>query len=120
MSSVFQRRTVRSTCAAANHFPSGEMLGLRPPLVVTATGDRNIEWQLVKVNGKRVDIPSYRLRKGEVVSLGDKAANMIVIQAGLDGTETVVVEGLQKVRSGMVVAPSPVKPAAKPVTEPAA
>jgi hypothetical protein len=45
---------------------------------------------------------------------------MIVIETGLDGTETVVVEGLQKVRSGMVVAPSPLSPAAKPVTEPAA
>ena len=28
----------------------------------------------VKVNGKRVTIPSYRVRKGDVVTLRDKAA----------------------------------------------
>jgi len=39
---------------------------------------------LVKINGKRVDIPSYRVRKGEVVSLSEKAANMIVIQHNID------------------------------------
>jgi hypothetical protein len=54
------------------------------------------------------------------VEPGPVIENMIVIETGLDGTETVVVEGLQKVRSGMVVAPSPLSPAAKPVTEPAA
>jgi membrane fusion protein (multidrug efflux system) len=54
------------------------------------------------------------------VEPGPVTENMIVIEAGLDGTETVVVEGLQKVRSGMVVAPSPLSPAVKPVAEPAA
>jgi small subunit ribosomal protein S4 len=39
---------------------------------------------MVKVNGKRVDIPSYRVRKGDVVSLGDKAREMIVIRHNLD------------------------------------
>jgi small subunit ribosomal protein S4 len=39
---------------------------------------------LIQVNGRRVDIPSYRLRKGEVVSLSEKAANMIVIQHNID------------------------------------
>lgn len=39
---------------------------------------------LIHVNGKRVDIPSYRLRKGEVVSLSPKAAAMIVIQHNID------------------------------------
>ena len=32
----------------------------------------------VKVNGKRVTIPSYQVRKGDVVSLADKARAMIV------------------------------------------
>ena len=54
------------------------------------------------------------------VEPGPVIENMIVIETGLDGTETVVVEGLQKVSSGMVVAPSPLSPAAKPVNEPAA
>jgi small subunit ribosomal protein S4 len=39
---------------------------------------------LVHVNGKRVDIPSYRVRQGDVVSLGPKAARMIVIQHNVD------------------------------------
>ena len=34
----------------------------------------------VSVNGKRVDIPSYRLRKDDEVTLRDKAKGMIVIQ----------------------------------------
>jgi small subunit ribosomal protein S4 len=39
---------------------------------------------LVKVDGKRVNIPSYTLGKGQVVTLGDKARNMIVIQHNID------------------------------------
>ena len=35
---------------------------------------------LIQVNGRRVDIPSYRVRKGDVVTLSPKAAQMIVIQ----------------------------------------
>jgi len=38
----------------------------------------------VKVNGKRVTIPSYTLRKGDVVSLGDKARGMIVVRQNID------------------------------------
>ncbi|MEZ5219769.1 MAG: 30S ribosomal protein S4 [Ilumatobacteraceae bacterium] len=39
---------------------------------------------MVQINGKRVNIPSYRVRKGEVISLAPKAAKMIVIQHNLD------------------------------------
>ena len=38
----------------------------------------------VEVNGRRVDIPSFRVRKGDVVKLRDKARNMIVIQWNKD------------------------------------
>jgi small subunit ribosomal protein S4 len=38
----------------------------------------------VSVNGKRVDIPSYRVRKGDVISLRDKARRMIVVQWNRD------------------------------------
>jgi small subunit ribosomal protein S4 len=38
----------------------------------------------VLVNGKRVTIPSYRLRKGDVVSLKGKSRQMIVIRHNLD------------------------------------
>jgi small subunit ribosomal protein S4 len=50
---------------------------------------------LIRVNGKRVDIPSYRVRKGDVVSLSPKAANMIVIQHNLDVLDRSVVGWLE-------------------------
>ncbi len=53
------------------------------------------------------------------VTPGPIVDNMIVIESGLDGGETVVVEGLQKVRSGMTVDPQPMNSAEKaaPVPE---
>ena len=50
---------------------------------------------LILVNGKRVDIPSYRLRKGEVVSLSDKAKAMIVIRHNLDTLGRIVPQWLE-------------------------
>jgi small subunit ribosomal protein S4 len=50
---------------------------------------------LIQVNGKRVDIPSYRVRKSDVVSLSTKAANMIVIQHNLDVLDRTVVGWLE-------------------------
>jgi small subunit ribosomal protein S4 len=38
----------------------------------------------VDVNGKRVDIPSYRVRKGDVVTVRTKSRQMIVIQWNRD------------------------------------
>jgi small subunit ribosomal protein S4 len=38
----------------------------------------------VLVNGRRVTIPSYRVRKGDIVSLKDKSRNMIVIRHNMD------------------------------------
>jgi small subunit ribosomal protein S4 len=38
----------------------------------------------ITVNGKRVDIPSYRVRKGEVVGLSAKAQAMIVVTQNRD------------------------------------
>ncbi len=50
---------------------------------------------LIQVNGKRVDIPSYRVRQGDVISLSPKAANMIVIQHNLDVLDRSVVGWLE-------------------------
>jgi small subunit ribosomal protein S4 len=44
----------------------------------------------VLVNGKRVTIPSYRLRRGEVVELGPKAKKMIVVRHNVDTIDRVV------------------------------
>ena len=38
----------------------------------------------VNVNGRRVDIPSYRVRQGDVVELRSKARDMIVVQWNSD------------------------------------
>jgi small subunit ribosomal protein S4 len=38
----------------------------------------------IEVNGRRVNIPSYRVRKGDVVRLRDKARNLLVIQWNMD------------------------------------
>lgn len=50
---------------------------------------------LIQVNGKRVDIPSYRVRKGDVVTLGPKARNMIVVQHNLDVLDRSVIGWLE-------------------------
>jgi membrane fusion protein (multidrug efflux system) len=47
------------------------------------------------------------------VQPGPEVDNMVVIENGLDGGESVVVEGLQKVRTGMTVDPKPTEPAAR-------
>jgi small subunit ribosomal protein S4 len=38
----------------------------------------------VDVNGRRVDIPSYRLRKGDVVKLRTKSKELIIIRHNID------------------------------------
>jgi small subunit ribosomal protein S4 len=38
----------------------------------------------VDVNGRRVDIPSYRLRKGDVVRLRPKARELIIVRHNID------------------------------------
>jgi membrane fusion protein (multidrug efflux system) len=42
------------------------------------------------------------------VALGPTKGNMQVVESGLEGGETIIIEGLQKVRAGMVVSPTPV------------
>ena len=39
---------------------------------------------MINVNGRRVDIPSYRVRVGDVISLREKSRQMIVIRHNLD------------------------------------
>ena len=68
------------------------MLELRLDNIIYRAGwgsSRNQARQMVRhghvlVNGKRVDIPSYRVRKGDVVSLHQKARQMIVVRHNLD------------------------------------
>jgi small subunit ribosomal protein S4 len=58
---------------------------------------------LIHVNGKRVDIPSYRVRKGDVVSLSPKARKMIVIQQNIDVLDRQLVNWLESGEDGRAV-----------------
>ena len=55
------------------------------------------------VNGKRVDIPSYRAKKGDVVTLSPKAAGMIVIQHNIDTLDRSLVGWLEQGDGGKQV-----------------
>jgi len=69
-----------------------QLLELRLDNVAFRAGwgsSRNQARQLVrhghaKVNGRRVTIPSYEVRKGDVVTLSDKARSMIVVRQNID------------------------------------
>jgi len=58
---------------------------------------------LIKVDGRRVDIPSYRLKKGQVVTLSEKAANMIVVQHNIDTLDRSLVGWLESGEGGKQV-----------------
>jgi small subunit ribosomal protein S4 len=99
----------RSLYAKANRAPgiTGEnlmrALELRLDNAVFRTGfasSRNQARQFVrhghvKVNGKRVTIPSYALRKGDVITLSDKAQKMIVIRHNIDTLDRQVPQWLE-------------------------
>ncbi len=51
---------------------------------------------LVTVNGKRVTIPSLRVRIGDVVALGPKSANFIAIRHNLDTLDRIVPPWLER------------------------
>jgi small subunit ribosomal protein S4 len=57
----------------------------------------------VLVNGKRVTIPSYRLRKGDVVSLKDKSRSMIIIRHNLDTIDRAIPPWLESGSEGFEV-----------------
>jgi small subunit ribosomal protein S4 len=58
---------------------------------------------LVQVNGRRVDIASFRVKRGEVVALGPKARAMIVIRHNLDTLDRSLVGWLEAGDGGQQV-----------------
>jgi len=58
---------------------------------------------LISVNGKRVDIASFSVKKGMVISLNEKARAMIVIQHNLDVLDRKVVGWLEEGDGGKQV-----------------
>ena len=58
---------------------------------------------LVQVNGKRLDIPSYTARKGDVITLSPKAQKMIVVQHNIDTLDRSLVGWLEQGDGGKQV-----------------
>jgi small subunit ribosomal protein S4 len=57
----------------------------------------------ISVNGKRVTIPSFQVRKEDVIELRDKAKNMIVVRHNLDTLDRSVPPWLEMDPSGTKV-----------------
>ena len=58
---------------------------------------------LISVDGKRVDIASFRCKKGQVVSLSPKAQKMIVVQHNIDTLDRSLVGWLEAADGGKQV-----------------
>jgi small subunit ribosomal protein S4 len=58
----------------------------------------------VNVNGKRVTIPSYRLRRGDVVELREKAKAFIVVQHNIDTIDRQAPPWLDRTADGHSIA----------------
>ena len=57
----------------------------------------------IKVNGRRVTIPSYTVRKGDVVELNDKAKAMIVVRHNMETLDRTVPPWLEAAGEGAQV-----------------
>ncbi len=87
------------------------MLELRIDNVAFRAGwgaSRNQSRQLVRhghvlVNGKRVDIPSYRVHKGDVIALKGKSRDLIIIRHNLDTLDRAVPPWLEAGAEGREV-----------------
>jgi len=102
-------RQFRRTYEEANRLagPTGEnllrLLELRLDNVVYRAGWASTRPQarqfvshgLIQVDGKRVNIPSYRVKKGQVVKLSPKAMAMIIVQHNVDTLDRSVVGWLE-------------------------
>ena len=76
----------------------------RAKLVPTVFAARQfVNHGLIHVNGKRVDIPSYRCKKGAVISLSPKAQKMITIQHNIDVLDRSLVGWLESTEGGKQV-----------------
>jgi small subunit ribosomal protein S4 len=65
----------------------------------------------LQVNDKRVDIPSYRVRPGDVVQVGPKAKDLLVIKAAIISSERSTVPGwlevdIEKLQGNVISLPT--------------
>src|SRR5205823_11902962 len=56
----------------------------------------------VNVNGRRVTIPSYQVRKGDAVEVREKSRSMIVVRHNIDTIDRSVPPWLEKSGEGLV------------------
>jgi small subunit ribosomal protein S4 len=57
----------------------------------------------VRVNGKRVTIPSYRVRQGDVVDLAERSRQLIIVRHNLDTLDRQVPPWLEAEEGGLQV-----------------
>jgi small subunit ribosomal protein S4 len=65
----------------------------------------------IQVNGKRVDIPSYRVRAGDLVQVGPKAKDLLVIKSAIISNERSTVPGwlevdIEKLQGSVISLPT--------------
>ena len=65
----------------------------------------------IQVNGKRVDVPSYRVKAGDLVSVAPKAKDLLVIKSALISNEGVEVPGwlevdIEKLQGSVLALPT--------------
>lgn len=65
----------------------------------------------IHVNGRRVDIPSFRVREGDVISVAPKAKDMLVIKTALISSERIEVPGwlevdIEKLQGSVLALPT--------------
>ena len=65
----------------------------------------------IQVNGKRVDIPSYRVRAGELVSIAPKSKDLLVFKAAIISSERSTVPGwlevdIEKLQGSVISLPT--------------
>ncbi len=65
----------------------------------------------IQVNGRRVDVPSYRVKAGDLVSVAPKAKDLLVIKSALISNEGVEVPGwlevdIEKLQGSVLALPT--------------
>jgi small subunit ribosomal protein S4 len=65
----------------------------------------------ITVNGKRLDIPSYRVKAGDVIAVADKAKDLLPIKEALISSESMAVPGwlevdIEKLRGTVLQLPT--------------
>jgi small subunit ribosomal protein S4 len=58
---------------------------------------------LILVDGKRVDIASYTVKRGQVITLSEKAKNLIIIQHNIDTLDRRMVGWIEAAEGGKQV-----------------